>query len=89
MPKTRFDAFRKSSPPPIDWLWAAVLERKARFGYDLKDMAAIANVKYETMRKYIRMSPWKWDDGAREAVVKEFGIKIVRSVNGAPVDDWV
>ena len=82
MPKVRLSHF--SSPPPIDWLWAAVLERKMVFGYDLKRMAKVGGVSYDIMRRYINKSPWEWPPSVREKICKEFGIKQERIVYGAP-----
>lgn len=73
MPKTKFDKYANPAPP-VDWLWACILERKAVFGYDLKQMAKIAGVHYDTMRRYIRKSPWEWSPDARARVCKAFGI---------------
>lgn len=83
MPKTRFDAFRKSADPPIDWLWAAILERKMVRGYDLKRLAQVAGVSYEYMRKLIMRPPYEWPYGALQNVCKEFGIKMIPQVNGS------
>jgi hypothetical protein len=66
--------------PPIDWMWAAILERKTVLGYDLKEMAKLANVPYDTMRRYIRMNPAEWKRSAREKVLKGFGIKVQTSI---------
>lgn len=76
----KFKGKRKSDAPPIDWLWAAVLERKMVYGYDLKKMADIACVAYPTMREYITKSPWSWSADARNRVCHEFGIEPVQSV---------
>ncbi len=83
MPRTRFDEFHKSKDPPIDWLWAAILERKTVRGYDLKHMAQIAGVGYEYMRKLINRPPCEWPHGSLQSICKEFGIKMVPSVNGS------
>ena len=83
MPKNCFDAFHKSPDPPINWLWAAILERKTVRGYDLKHMAQIAGVGYEYMRKLIVKPPHDWPYGALQNICKEFGIKMVPSVNGS------
>lgn len=74
MPKTRLDAFHKSPDPPIDWLWAAVLERKATYGLDLKQMATIAGVSYPMMRQYINRSPWSWPMAVRDKLCNHFGL---------------
>lgn len=71
---------RCKEPPPIDWLWAAVLERKTVLGYDLKTLAMVAGVSYETMRRYIRRSPWTWTQEARDAVCEELGITPMVSI---------
>lgn len=75
MPKTKFDKYAKRNAPPIDWLFAAVLERKTVLGYDLKRLSEVAGVTYDTMRRYIRQSPWTWTPEARARVCAEFGIK--------------
>jgi hypothetical protein len=75
MPKVKLAQYAKKEAPPIDWLWAAVLERKTVLGYDLKRMADVAGVTYETMRHYIRQSPWSWKANARRRVCDEFGLK--------------
>lgn len=66
--------------PPIDWLWAAVLERKMVYGHDLKTMAKIAGVSYTTMRDYITRSPWTWKYDARLRICRAYDIEPVQSV---------
>lgn len=75
MPKVKLSERYSQKAPPIDWLWAAVLERKAVYGFDLKYMAKIAGISYDTMRRYIRVSPWTWEQKARERICTRFGIK--------------
>lgn len=84
MPRVNLNYHSPKNAPPIDWLWAAVLERKVVLGYDLRLMARIAGVSYETMRQYIRKSPWDWDDEARDRICKEFCIVPQRTVTYAP-----
>lgn len=81
----RINLSRLSGPdyPPIDWLWAAVLERKRVYGYDLRKMAEIAGVSYETMRRYITISPWEWNEDARNLICKEFKLTPTRGVEVA------
>lgn len=88
MPKVNLASNLRRNAPPIDWLWAAVLERKMRFGYDLKTLAKVAGVEYDTMRRYITTSPWEWGEDARDRVCKELGIQPIRTVKFAPPDDW-
>lgn len=87
MPKVNLAQNLRQSPP-IDWLWAAVLERKARFKLDLKHLAKTAGVTYDTMRRYINMSPWEWGEDARNRVCKELGIQPVKTVRFLPPEDW-
>ena len=88
MPKVNLGANLRRNAPPIDWLWAAVLERKMRFGYDLKALAKVAGVEYDTMRRYITISPWEWTEDARNRVCNELGIQPVKTVRFAPPEDW-
>lgn len=77
MPKTKLgERFSSQNETPVDWLWAAVLEQKAVKRMGLKELAKIADVSYETMRQYIRKSPWEWPRSAREKVCKAFGLVI-------------
>lgn len=76
MPKVKLG---RKEQPPIDWLWAVVLERRMALKVSLKDMAVLAGVSYGTMRNYATKSPWDWPRPMRESVCKEFGINI--SVN--------
>ena len=75
MPKTKLAEAVAPKAPPIDWLWAAVLERKSVLGYDLKRMSEVVGCHYDTMRKYIRQSPTTWPEDVRAKILKEFGIK--------------
>ena len=65
----------RCAAPKIDWMWAAVLERKMVLGYDLQALADIAGVTYETMRHLIRQSPWEWKRDTRERLLKALGIR--------------
>ena len=74
MPK--FKEKKISSPPPIDWLWAAILERKAQYGWDLQTMATAGGTSYALMRRLIRESPWNWPKDVRENVCREFRLEM-------------
>ena len=88
MPRTKLtDKYCAPKTPPIDWLRAAVLERQAVLGYDLKRLAVVGGVSYDYFRKLIRMSPWEWPTPVRERVCRELGIKCVRGVAGMPLDE--
>ena len=69
--------------PPIDWLWAAILERKTVRGYDLKRLATVAGVSYDYMRELIRKPTAEWPNGALGKVCREFGIRLVPTVDGS------
>lgn len=86
MPKVKLAELSRKGTPPIDWLWAAVLERKMVYNYDLKELAQIAGVSYETMRRYIRQSPWDWGTDTRKRLCRGLGIQLIEGVNGAPVE---
>lgn len=88
MPKVKLSRLSEQEYPPIDWLWAAVLERMKVMKLDLSDLAGIAGIHYELMRQRIRVSPWSWPDKERESVCKALGIKAIRTVEGAPREDW-
>lgn len=76
MPKTKLDKFSKREDQPIDWLWAAVLERKMVKNYDLKTLAKLVGISYEYMRLLIRKSPWDWPCAIRVNVCNALGLKI-------------
>lgn len=50
----------------------------------LKQMAEITGVSYETMRRYIRMSPWEWGRKPREQMCRGLGLKLIETVDGRP-----
>lgn len=83
MPKVN-KKYLTASAPEIDWLWAAYLERKKVYGYDLKEMANVVGVEYGHMRQLERKSPWSWKKEWRDRMCNHFGIKltIAPNVNG-------
>lgn len=91
MPKSKLADMiseKRREAPPIDWLMAAILERKMVYKVDLKQMAEIAGVSYESMRRMITISPWEWSADARTRVCKEFGLKPIQTVQPAPDETW-
>lgn len=64
------------SPPPIDWLWAAILERKVQYGWDMKAMAEAAGTSYGMIRNLMRKSPWDWPKQARENICEAFNLEL-------------
>lgn len=85
MPKRTKPIMRKA--PPIDWLWAAVLERKQVYNLDLRQMAEIAGVSYEQMRRYIRRSPWEWPRHMRDNVCDAFRIRAEFTANCVKLEE--
>ena len=86
MPRTRLTAkYCEPKWPPIDWLRAAILERQAVLGYDLKKLAAVGGVSYDSMRSWIRRSPWDWPASLRDKICRELGVQPVRGVAGMPM----
>ena len=71
--KKKFDT---ANAPPVDWLWACVLERQRTYGLTLEEMAGIAGVGYASMRQIMCESPWNWKREVRERVCEYFGINI-------------
>ena len=79
MPRQNKPLTRKA--PPIDWLWAAVLERKAVYGLDLQELAQVAGVSYTMMRQYIRKSPLEWPRVVRERILSEFNLQVEMGID--------
>lgn len=84
MPRTKLDETFNPKAPPIDWTRAAVLERQAVMGFTTKQLAEIGGISYDRMRHLIRLSPWDWPSEVRSKVCRTLGVKLVRSVEGAP-----
>ena len=85
MPKLRTYP-RRREYPPIDWLWAAILERKVVMGYDLKRMAEVANVSYGYMRRLINTPTRRWPYGALLHICDAFGIEVTPSADGRTLE---
>ena len=85
MPKVKLAEFSRRGAPPIDWLWAAVLERAMVLHMSRKDLADLAGVSYETMRDYIRKSPWAWPNEPRERLCAALGIEVKRTIEGKEI----
>lgn len=62
--------------PPIDWLWAAILERQKMYGLSAIQLAEIGGTTYDLMRTYLNESPWNWNREVRERVCEALGIRI-------------
>ena len=87
MPRTKLtERYSQPKRPPIDWLRAAVLERIAVLDYSSQQLADLAGLSYDGMRRYLRMSPWDWPEPLREKICKELGITPLRGVAGMPME---
>lgn len=83
MPKVNLGKRAVAKRPPIDWLRAAILERKMTLGYDLKGLAVVGGISYEYMRRLYTRPPQEWPHGVLENVCREFGITLVPCVDGS------
>lgn len=87
MPKTKLGEKFSAQEPPVDWLWAMVLERQKVKKISLKKMADVADVSYDYMRRLINKSPWDWPRYARERVCNYLGINLVVTPNGIELEE--
>ena len=78
MPKIRRVEYKEA--PPVDWLWAAILERQKVLKIDLKTLAGVGGCSYDMMRKYINRSPWAWPQDVRRNVCDALGIQTQVSI---------
>lgn len=70
MPRTVFD-----EAPQIDWLLAAILERKMHYHYEWSDIAAKAHVNPDVLRKYASQKHTSdWNSEMRRSVCRALGI---------------
>ena len=76
MPRTIFDTYAEEPTPPIDWMMAAILERMRVLHLTNKDLAAAANIHYDTMRRWMLRSPAEWPRDIRDSVCKRLGITV-------------
>ncbi len=87
MPRTKLQDKITPKAPPIDWLRAAVMERSAVMGYNLKQLAEVGGISYDYMRKLSRVSPWDWPRPVRENVCRALGVKTLCGVEGMPREE--
>ena len=87
MPRTKLGEKFSKRPPRIDWLWAAILERKMAYKCDLKTLSSDIGVSYNTMRKVITKPTREWPPAILESVCKKFDIQLIPSVGGE-TPDW-
>ena len=73
----------KTQYPPIDWLLAAILERKHTLKLDWRDIAFSCGVSYNSMRLLVsRKPPEEWPKDVRDKVCDYLGINVRRTVMG-------
>lgn len=72
MPRTKLDPPKY---PPLDWLKAAILERKrvSKMGWD--ELAEGAGITPECLRKLVSTKPTSaWNEYVRRAVCRKLGL---------------
>lgn len=73
MPRTRFD---KPRYPPVDWLMAAILERKKVMKLEWKDIADEVGMSPEALRKMVMTkAPAEWTKETRDKILKVLGLR--------------
>ena len=87
MPRTKLQEAFKPKDPPVDWLWAMVLERQKVKKADLKKLANVADISYPYMRRLINVSPWNWPRRVRESVCEYLGVNIIVTPNGIELEE--
>lgn len=61
--------------PPIDWLMAAILERKRITKMEWADLATAARITPENLRRLASTKPpLEWPTDVRQAVCRKLGI---------------
>lgn len=74
MPRTKLD---RAKYPPIDWMKAAMLERKQTLSITSDELAAAANVSPAYLRKLMtKKHTDDWKPDIRRAVCRELGIGV-------------
>lgn len=83
----RADESRAISRPDIDWLKAAILERKMAKKLEWADIAAKANVSPDAFRKIVTTKHTEdWNPDIRRAVCKALGIKVKLVISAEGVE---
>ena len=73
MPRTNLS---KSKYPPINWLKAAILERKDVLNLTWEDIAKGAKIPVHSMRRYAtQVQPQEWPEDIRRNVLRMLGIQ--------------
>ena len=72
----------------IDWLLAAVLERKKALRLDYSDIAEmVGGISGDALRQLVaRKAPEEWPKRIRDGVCKALGIEVKTIVVGSPED---
>ena len=85
MPRTKFD---QPKYPEIDWLMAAILERKRVMRLEWKDIALKAGgISGDSLRQLAsKKAPEEWPKDVRVRVCKVLGIDVKMIVIGSPED---
>ena len=77
----------KPEYPPIDWLMAAILERKKVMKLEWGDLGECCGMSSSAMRKMAcSKAPEDWPKAIREKVCRKLGIEAKMVVSGSPGD---
>ena len=87
MPKTKLGEKFSSHDPPVDWLWAIILERMKAKKVNIQTLAKAADISYDYMRKLINVSPWEWPRYVREYVCDYLGINLIVTPKGIELEE--
>lgn len=72
MPRTKFD---KPRYPPIDWMMAAILERKRVMKLEWSDIAVNCGMSSDSLRQLAsKKPPEEWPKEIRNHVLKTLGL---------------
>ncbi|MBR0161916.1 MAG: hypothetical protein IJQ02_11635 [Oscillospiraceae bacterium] len=72
MPRTKLG---EPKYPPVDWLKAAILERKDSLELTWGDLADVAGITNDSMRRLASLKPpEEWPPDVRRAVLRRLGI---------------
>lgn len=87
MPRTKLAEAFAPKDPPVNWLWAIILERMKVKHYTVQKLASAAGCSYDSMRHYINADPWSWPYKVRESVCEVLGVNIIITPKGVELEE--
>lgn len=71
----------------VDWMLAAILERMKHYKLNYADLAGVAKISPEYMRKlFVKKPPTKWPADVRDSILKHLGISAKLIISSHEVD---